>query len=201
MKYLALAILLLPSLAGADIQKNGPEAWPGRTELSAHIGFQQGITSYFDGGTPSGFKFFADYAYRVQKLLWLDVGVDLVFGAGQCDLLQNCSYGGGGYTVDPHAGIKVKWLPPIPLVPYAKVAVEGIINYHRFCDDGGFALAGRISGGAKYFLLRNLGVGIETGFNAGPGFYNGTDCAGFNQKSHVEFYFAFDFGVGAEFIF
>ncbi len=194
------AALALAQAARADIQKSGPEEWPGKNEVSAHLGFQQGLTGFYGGGSPSGFRLSADYGFRFHRLMWLDFGVALNLAGGSCDQSgQFCSYGAGGNTIEPQAGLKLKWQTPIPLVPYAKFTAVLAGVYGRFCGDNGFAIGARAAGGAKYFLTNHIGVGLEFGFMLGPGFFSGTNCA--NNGSHVEIYAVADFNAGAEFIF
>ena len=50
-------LVCFSSVAMAQIQKNGPEEFPGKNEFAAHLGYQQGLnTGYFGGGSASGFK-------------------------------------------------------------------------------------------------------------------------------------------------
>ncbi len=203
-----LSPLLLASIANAEVQKRGPEVWPGKNELSAHIGWESGLTSYFiangypSGGTPSGFKLFVNYAYRFNKMAWFDGGVNFVFGGNAgCDGFGNCYYGNYGNTVEPSVGIKLKWDTPIPLVPYARLDATLVGIYSRHCGDNGVALAGRAAGGVKYFLKNFIGVGIEGGFLMGPAFFSGAPNCNLGYAGHNELYAAIDFGAGAEFIF
>lgn len=199
---LATTVALAPRSAhAADIQKSGPEEWPGKNEVSAHVGFQAGLNNYLGGGTPSGFKLVLDYSYRFHELVWLNFGANLVFGGGGCDAFGNCGFAGNGNTAEPYAGVKLKWKTPIPLVPYAKADIIFAGIYNRYCGDNGFAFGLRVAGGVKYFLLKWLGLGVELGFTGGPAFYEGTGNCSFQYKSHTEFYAAFDFVIGAEFIF
>lgn len=194
-----VAALAVAPRARADIQKNGPEEWPGKNEISAHTGFQQGLTGFTYGGTTTGFRLMAEYGFRFHRLMWLNFGANLVVG-GACDDKGHCGYAAGGSAIEPQAGLKIKWQPPIPLVPYVKFAAVVPIIWGRFCGDNGFAIGGRVAGGAKYFLTKNIGVGVEFGFMVGPGFFSGTSCAN-PIGSHVEIYAEADFNVGAEFVF
>jgi hypothetical protein len=201
-----LAGLSVSSVAQADIQKYGSEEFPGKMELSAHIGAQSGLVGYNGGGTPGGFKFLADFSYHIESrfngLLWLNAGVNFVLGGGGCTLQGACGFGAGGDTAEPHAGIKLKWKTPIPLVPYMKADVVFIGIFARFCGDNGFSPGAAVGGGAKYFLTKNIGVGLETNFTFGPAFYGGTNgCPDGAYPSHTEFYLSFDIGAGGEFIF
>src|SRR3954470_8182883 len=95
-RALALAVCAVvtcaPLAARAEIQKNGPELFPGKNEISLHVGGQSGIGTYtvfngqhsvdFVGGTPGGFRFTFDYGRLLsdqRKLsIWLDAGFNFV---------------------------------------------------------------------------------------------------------------------------
>jgi hypothetical protein len=213
MRRLALLVVLLAPAARAEIQTAGPQVWPGKHELGAALGYQAGIGSYQSkgipaGAAPSGFKLLADYAYRFHELAWLHAGVNFVFGGG-CDTVTiagGCSSFANGWIVEPMVGVKLKWKTSLPLVPYAKFDAGFVGIYNRYCGDNGFAIVGRIGGGAKWWLLKNIGVGAELHLAVGPGVYGGTDksspCSAiYYYDAHVEAYAAFDFALGAEFIF
>ena len=176
---LATTSAIAPGVArAADIQKSGPEEWPGKNELAAHVGFQAGLNNYLGGGSPSGFKLVLDYSFRFHELVWLNFGLNLVAGGGGCDAFGNCGFAGNGNTVEPEVGVKLKWkIQSLPLVPYAKADIAFIGIYDRYCSDNGFAFGARVAGGVNYFLLKWLGLGIETGFTFGPAYYEGTSCA------------------------
>ncbi|MSP62340.1 MAG: hypothetical protein EXR72_18810 [Myxococcales bacterium] len=213
MTRLARALSMIPLLASVTasatpVQKNGPEVFPGKHELTAHMGFQNGLTTFDNGyaGTPGGFKLLIDYGYNLKGMVWLNVGVNLVV-SGSCQG-PLCAYAANGNTFEPHIGAKLQWTTPIPLVPYAKADATFVLLYNRYCTDNGFAPVGRIAGGANYFLLQNLGVGVEMGFTGGPAIMQGAppDKCGVSPgtafyNSYVAFYAALDFSVGGEFIF
>ena len=206
--------------AQAQIQTRGPETFPGKNELSLHLGFQSGLTSYttgsgfFAGGPPGGGRFTFDYGYRVNDpgkySLWLDFGFAFTFGSGPGVIYtpngDYASYGGSGYELKPFFGVKLKWRTPIPLVPYAKFNGEVAGIFGRYCGDNGVGFLAHAAGGVKYFLTRNIGLGIETGFDFGPAHYSGTNfgdpsCPRYYYPSHTELYSTIDFSAGAEFVF
>ena len=59
-------------------------------------------------------------------------------------------------------------LIPIPLVPFARAGVGGDVLFYGNTA-GAFVL--RFGGGVHYYLLKWLGLGVETNFTFGPGFY------------------------------
>src|SRR5262245_50845965 len=81
------ALFCIPSLAAAQIQVRGPQVYPGKSEISAHVGFQVPITSFNGGSSPSGFRFLGDYNFRFYDMngttLWLNVGFALTL-SGSC---------------------------------------------------------------------------------------------------------------------
>src|SRR5262245_11429611 len=116
----ALLALLVAAPAAAQIQTSGPEQWPGKNAAAVRLGWQNGIGGYYRPGyvgTPSGFKVFADYNFRFQDKLWLNLGANFVF-AGGCDPSGFCFFGGN--TVEPHAGLMLTFTTPIPIVPYVQ---------------------------------------------------------------------------------
>jgi predicted metal-binding protein len=206
---LSLCTLLASATARADIQKSGPEEFPGKNEVSGHLGGQYGATSWCGvsggltcGGTPGGFRLSVEYGRQLKDLLWFNVGVNLVVSSSCVG--ADCPYTISGNTVEPNAGIKLKFKTQIPLVAFAKFDATLIGIWGRYCNDSGIAIAARAAGGANYFILKNLGVGLELGTTLGPAFLHGatgTDCFQGTYSSHVEFYAAIDFNVGVEFIF
>jgi hypothetical protein len=192
MALAALALALVaaaPSTAEAEIQTKGPQEYPGKFELDAHFGFTAGIL----GGTPGGFKHFG-----VNTVIGGSGGAGCFYANGY----YNCGFFGYGTAIEPGAGIKIKFkIQQVPLVPYIKAnaVFMGVVN--RYCGDNGFGFGGRVGGGAKYFITKNIGLGIEVSSLFGPAFYTGYRNCGTFFPSHVEFYWSFDVGIGAEFNF
>jgi hypothetical protein len=202
-----------PRAARAQVQKSGPEVWPGKNELSLHLGFQTGLNTYGrGGGPPGGAKILADYNFRFQDAgvysLWLNIGLNFVAGVGCASVngvanaVCNGAYANGD-TVEPAAGIVLKFRTPVPVVPYAKLDATIVGVFLRYCGDNGAAFAGRVGGGVNYFVTKWLGLGIDFGFTLGPAYYGGApaSCTGIAYSSHVEFYAAFDLSAGASFAF
>src|SRR4030095_549320 len=156
---------------------------------------------------PSGFKLFAEYARRLSDLVWLDVQANNVFGFGPAtdacyDRMGRpvpCGRGYyyGGWDFELAIGLKLKIKTPIPLVVEIPLLAALEVLYNRQCGDTGVAPALRVGGGVKYFVTRSIGVGAGVNVAGGPGFHGTSDC--FN--SYTDFYGAFDFQLGAEFIF
>jgi hypothetical protein len=206
---LIILILAAASPAFADgVQTSGAEAFPGKNEISAHIGYQAGFAGRY--ANPSGFKLFAEYARALTDLVWLDVQFNPVFGFGgsgtyTCyDRFGNPYVCGGaayygGWDLELAVGVKLKFkLGKIPLVIEAPItlALEGLVN--RSCGDNGVAAPVlRTGGGVKYFVTRAIGLGVGVNFALGPGFHADSPCG---PNGYTDFYGAFDFALGAEFI-
>jgi hypothetical protein len=200
---LAVAIVALScgSARADEIQRSGPEVWPSKHELSAHLGFQAGFGAQV--GSTSGFKLEADYAYRFHPLVWFMVQAANNFGFGSADgvcansLTVTCYR--GGWDFELMAGFKLKWTTSIPLVVEAPVLVGVDLLYNRNCNDDGAAVPTfKTGGGVKYFVTRKIGVGAKIDIAGGPGFHTAGVCG--NPRSYTDFFGYFDFMLGAEFM-
>jgi hypothetical protein len=198
-----LALLLLGASARAEIQKSGPEVFPGKHELDAHLGYQAGFGGYVQN--PSGFKITGEYAYQFHPLAWFDLQLSNVFGfgdrAGRCaDAPANFCYW-GGWAFGFAGGVKLKWTTPIPLVVETPILLGVDILYMRDCGDNGAAAPLlRTGAGAKYFLTKRIGLGVNFAFSFGPGFHTGSAVPQCRRDGYTDFYGSFEFNIGAEFI-
>jgi hypothetical protein len=172
-------------------------SFAGKDELSPAMGFQAGL----GGTTPGGFKLFFDYSHRLTNLVWLNFKVNPTFGVGTASRIcydqfgnaYDCGSGpfeGNGYAIDLLAGVKLKWMTRVHVMPYANIDAGVIPIFARPAGDNGAAVAVHTGGGVKYFVTPRIGVGGELDFTLGPGFYS----------NHTEFYRAFNFAIGAEFL-
>ena len=172
------------------------DGFAGKDELSAQMGFQASL----GGGTPNGFKLFVDYSHRLTQLVWLNFKLNPVFGVagGRTVCVDNfgnpydCGTGfqNNGYAIDLLAGVKLKWMTRVHVMPYANANAGVVPVFARPGGDNGAAVVFNTGGGVKYFITPRIGLGGELNFTLGPGFYSG----------HTEFYRAFNMGIGAEFI-
>jgi hypothetical protein len=181
------AALLAATPAHAEIQKSGPQLFPGKLQVGVTvIGFQAGFVNQ----TPSGYKLTADIAGLIAspgKLsLWLGGGLNYAFGFYSC-YVTDC---GGDLQLWAFVMLTFEKLLKIPLVPFARAGVGGDVLFYGNVA-GAFVL--RVGGGAHYYLLKWLGLGLETNFTFGPGFYGG--------GAGTLFYGNWDFGLGARFAF
>lgn len=164
---LAFAVVGAPLVSSADIQKTGPEVWPGKFQVSAYVLSGQ---IGFSGNEPSGYKFIADFAGRLKDFdkisLWLGGGINyaagLFYGCAACGVsdLQFWAF----------VEISLEKLLKIPLVPYVRGGIGGdLLFYNVFA--GAFVI--RVGSGIDYFITKNIGLGAQMHFSLGPGFYGG----------------------------
>ena len=205
MRCLAVAlVLLLGGVTRAEIQKSGPEVWPGKHELDAHLGYQAGFGAVFQQN-PSGFKVTGEYGYRFHPLAWFDLQASNVFGfgsaGGPCANTGNGYCYRGGWAFGLAGGVKLKWTTKIPLVIETPILVGVDILYLRDCGDNGAAAPLlRTGAGAKYFLTKKIGLGANFAFSFGPGFHTGSAVPSCQRSGYTDFYGSFEFNIGAEFI-
>jgi hypothetical protein len=185
-------VLALAAPARADIQKSGPEVFPGKFQVGAHIiGGQFGFTGF----EASGWRLDFDFAGRVKEFekfsLWVGGGFHYTAGG-----LYACGVVGcGGFQNDLGFWGFVefsfeKMMDKIPLVPYVRAGPEFGLLYYGAA--GGY-VALRAQAGIHYWLTKNIGVGGEAGFSLGGGFYPANLGNGF--------YGVVDFLLGARFAF
>jgi hypothetical protein len=198
---LLLVAIAFASRASADIQRSGPEIWPGKHELSAHLGYQLGFASAV--GDTSGMKLTGEYAYRFHPFVWFDAQLNQTFGLGPrdglCakDITKVCYR--GGWATQFAAGVKLKFVTKIPLVVEVPILLGITGLYARECDDNAVAVpVARLGGGLKYFLKPRIAVGASVNFDMGPAFHDATVCK--TGGRYTDFYGTFDFQIGAEFI-
>jgi hypothetical protein len=185
------AALFAATPARAQVQTKGPEIFPGKLQIGFHpIGFQTG----FNGNSPSGYKLTADIAGLIAQpgklSLWLGGGMNYAAGFYSCYVVNGVSNCGGDLQLWAFVMLTFEKLLPIPLVPFARAGVGGDVLFYGNTA-GAFVL--RFGGGVHYYLLKWLGLGVETNFTFGPGF--------FGNGGGTLFYGNWDFGLGARFAF
>lgn len=183
------------SRASAEIQKSGPEVWPGKIQVGFHpIGGQVA----WNLNSVGGYKITADVAGLLaqpgQLSLWLGGGFNYTAGLYYCYTGVGVGLGSScGHDVQLWVFVMLtleKLITKVPLVPFVRAGLAGDILLYRTL---GGAFAVRFGGGAHYYLTKNIGLGFETNFTLGPGFggpWNGT-----------VFYGTWDFNLGARFAF
>lgn len=185
-----LSFLLVGGTASAEIQKSGPEVWPGKLMLGVR---PIGGGLVFGGGPGFGgvYKVGIDFAGRLKEFskasLWL--GGELNVG------------GRGNFAmVEPGVFVMVtlEKLLNIPLVPLVSFGISGPV-YIPFGFNGAYlygAFQVKFGGGLYYFLTKNIGLGFDLHFGAGAGFFK--DAA---DRLFYGFQGSADFLAGARFAF
>jgi hypothetical protein len=185
----ALALLLATAAPAraANVQTSGPEVFPGRFQASvAPIAGQVGFTNR----SPTGYKLIGDFAGNIAGTgfgsVWLGAQLSYTFGLSNCYVVD-C---GGDFALWAYAMLTFEKLIPIPLVPFARAGVGGdVLLYQSIAG----AIAFHVGGGVHYYLLKWLGLGVETSITVGPGIYP--------QGAGTLFYGHWDVGAGARFHF
>ncbi len=195
--FALIGILLLATSANAasPIQTAGPEVWNGKVQAGFNpIGFQAG----FQNTSVSGYKISGDVAGLVGSTkalsIWLGGAFNPTIGTFGCHdyinskkflVSNNC---GNDLQFSAFVMLTLEKLLQIPLVPFVR---GGLTGDALLFDKTGGAVGVRVGGGVHYYIIRTVGLGIETNFTFGPGFlYGGTF-----------FYGSWDFAFGARFSF
>lgn len=191
-----LAPVLLVLVVGGSAravppQTHGPELFPGKLQIGVTVvGFQAGFVSL----ATSGYKITSDVSGLIAPLkpggLWLGGGINYTAGFFGCSAFNGC---GGDLQLWAFAMLTLEKLMPFPLVPFVRAGLGGDVEFYGGTV-GAFIL--RFGGGVHYYVFKWLGLGLETNFTLGPGFYG--NAAG---QSGTGFYGSWDFGLGARFAF
>ena len=164
-----LCLLLGGQVAHAADYRRGPN------EFSGHLGFQGGWWDW----TPGGAKIALEYGKHLGGLQWLNLQLNFVVGrrwGGDCWYDSaghwHCSdWGYRGSAIELGGGLKWKFVHVAPpFVPYAKLG--GMVALLSYPDVIGLGLAVKGGGGFKYFLLPNVGLGLELNMALGFNFLN-----------------------------
>ena len=160
---LALSACLVSHAEAVEIQKSGPEAWPGKFMVGARPG---GIQLTISNPTLATYKFGIDFAGKL-----LDASKLTLWLGGEINV------GGAGHLATIEPGIFVmltlEKLLNIPLVPMVRAGISGPL-YIPYGYGGAFlygAFEVKFGGGAYYFLTKNIGIGADMDFALGPGFF------------------------------
>jgi hypothetical protein len=187
--------------AGAEIQKAGAEVYPGRFAVGIS---PLGVQAAFDDRSTGGYKLQADFAAQIKEFEKLSLWIGGLLGYTH----PSYSCGNfGGCAQDIILGVFArltfeKLVTKIPLVPFAEAGVDIHILAFRDSNVGGGA-ALRLGGGVYYYLLKFLGLGVQTDFAFGGASYpvaatrtcnpGNSTCGGFLGN--------WDFLIGARFHF
>ena len=186
---------MLVGTARADIQKDGPQVWPGKINIGVDpLGVGVNFESAYNGlGSVAGYA-----AYK----LGLNVA-GLIAQPGNLSIWLGGEFniGGRGNLAILEPGIFVrltfeKFLH-IPLVPEVQAGLSAPI-YVPYGFDGSYVIGSfgaKFGGGVYYYLTKNIGLGAETHLFLGGAFYSaaGVSASGFSGY--------WDFLSGARFAF
>ncbi len=203
-----LALIITLALAAgsahaAEIQKSGSEVFPGKFAVSVN---PFGVQAAFDGFSTGGYKFAADFAANLKNMEKFGVWIGGGFAYGHPS--YSCfSFTGAGCAHDIQLQVFVRItlekLMKIPLVPYVQAGLGGDVLVYAGSNLGG-AFDLRLGGGIHYYILKQLGLGVETNFTFGPGIYPraGTGLAcGATNGTCISFFGNWDFLLGGRFHF
>lgn len=195
---LAFVLLASSSLARADsVQTSGAQSWPGRFQVGFH---PFGIQVRMDGLSTGGYHMTADFQARVRELdkvtIWAGGGFNWANPSYSCGLnLTGCAndiqlWGFVAFTFE-----KLLHIPLVPLVR-AGLAVDILPFGVAAGTLTGGALALKVGGGLHYWIIRHFGIGIESAFAFGPGFYPAAVIGG-PSGTNTSVYANWDFLIGA----
>jgi hypothetical protein len=169
MKRLATLIVLSVFCAAGDaraeMQKSGPEVWPGKVMLGVRpIGF--GLTFGGGPGADASYKLGLDFAGRLKEFskasLWL--GFEANIGVRP----NLAEFEPGVFVM-----VTLEKLLKIPLVPLISFGLSGPI-YVPFGFRGAYtygAVHAKLGGGVYYFVTKNVGLGVDLHLGGGLGFF------------------------------
>jgi hypothetical protein len=162
-RWIPLLVGLLATVARAEVQRSGPEEWPGRFQLGVHVpGGQVG----FQAADPSGYQLGLDFAVRVAERSWASIWIGAAFDAGVA--FSACAACGHDVQGGAFAQLTFERRLNLPIVPYARAGLGGGALLYA-ANAGVFAL--RLGGGVDYWILRRLAVGVETALAFGAAFF------------------------------
>jgi hypothetical protein len=178
---LVLALVAAPVAGRAEIQKSGKQVFPGKLMVGFHpLGFQVGFVS---GAGGFGYKLAADFAGQLKD--WGANGLQLYLGGGLnygTNFTGNCV--GCFHQIEIWAFVRLHLNRlNIPLVPWVQAGIAGLVGIYGGAFGGGISGTGggaglRFGGGLHYWIIKNLGLGVESHFNLGGVGYPG-GVAGF----------------------
>jgi hypothetical protein len=162
--FLVCALALAAVPARAENLLEGPFPFARNNELSIHGGYAAGF-----GDTFAGPKAVVDYGYKLDRGIWLDLGIGFLSGVCRPHVDTPACVRKGD-SAEVLGGIKWKLQMNVPLVPYAKL--QGGLGY-QFPDSARSAWGPLLRGGvgATYFLYEWIGVGGEVTMSVGRASY------------------------------
>jgi hypothetical protein len=201
---LVAALAVPPAAHAVELQKSTGEVWPGKFMIGFHpFGFQASL----DGFSAGGYKLSIDIAYRAKEWekLSLWIGALVSYGHPSYTCLPQPNEAGCAHELELSLLVRLtfeKLLTKIPLVPYVQLGIGAdVLDYARAPGTNiGEGIPLRIGAGMHYWFIKYLGVGFETNFGMGPGFYPANrgviTCDNGRSSTCITFFGYWDFLIG-----
>ncbi|HZS42297.1 MAG TPA: hypothetical protein VFF06_35950 [Polyangia bacterium] len=198
---LGLAAAAAPPARADSFQRWGAEVWPGKNQVGFH---PFGIQARFDGLSTGGYHMTLDFARRIRDLerisVWIGGGLNWAHPSYSCKLnLTGCA---NDVELWGFVRLTFEKMLSIPLVPFVDggLAIDILPFGTNAGTITGAALAVRFGGGIHYWIIQHLGLGLESHFTLGPGFYPAAVIGG-PSGTNVSTYGNWDlvFGMRASF--
>jgi hypothetical protein len=189
---LAALAASVPAPAHADDNLlHGPHPFLKQNALGVYALVANGHADSMGGG-----KIVFDYGYKLTggaMPAWLDLAVGVQHATCTAETAATPCGPQTGTTFETLAGVKWKFATAIPLVPFIGANAGFAFGFPNGAD-AGMGVMARAVGGATYFFVDWLGVGLQVGYSLGNLGYDDTFSG-----SHT--YAVFDVGGGVEFQF
>jgi hypothetical protein len=182
-------VALRPASAHADDNLlRGPHPFLKENAISAYV-----LVASGQGDSMGGGKVVFDYGYKLTggpMPAWLDLAVGIQHATCSSDTATSPCGLKTGSTFETLAGVKWKFATAIPLVPFVGAGAGFAFGFPNGAN-AGMGIMARAVGGATYFLVDWLGLGLQVGYSLG---YLGYDSTFTGSSSYA----VFDLGGGVE---
>jgi hypothetical protein len=178
-----------PAAARADDSLlRGPHPFLKENAVAAYVLVAKG-----QGDSMAGAKLVFDYGYKLtggEIPAWVDLAIGIQHATcSSSSATSPCSQQTGS-TFETLAGVKWKFATAIPLVPFVSAGAGFAYGFPNGAD-AGMGIMARATGGASYFFVDWLGLGLQVGYSLG---YLGYDSTFTGSNSYA----VFDVGGGVE---
>jgi hypothetical protein len=166
---------MLPSLAHAEIQKSGPEEWPGKVMIGVRpLGMQLQFNQAWTVNTN------LLYTYGITDYFLYKAAIDvagIIASPGKVTIWLGgeINFGGRGHLALAEPGLFVQLtlekLLKIPLVPMIRLGFVGdaYVPYGFNGATASGAILFKLGAGIYYFVTKHVGLGVDTDFAFGAG--------------------------------
>jgi len=181
--------ILVGSTPAFAVQQNVEQVFPGRVIIGVHpLGFE--ANNDYSARYKLAFDIAGLLGHPGRVGVWLGGGFNYAYAPGPAHDLQPWFF----------VMMTFERFLRIPLVPSLRLGVGTDVFY----DNDGYYVAAsaafKADFGMHYYLTRNIGIGFQSGFTAGPVFKR-DDPRNPNTPLHAYGYVSWDFGLGARFAF